>query len=80
MERTNFPTDISPNTSDAPVHGADSIDRHCVRYDMGRTSTYEEIRTGRLHARKVGRKTLIDHDEQRRWFDSLPQMKPAQAA
>ena len=82
MERSNPHSESNSNFAGIgePVHGADSVDGHCKRYNVGRTSTYEEIKAGRLHARKVGRKTLIDHDEQRRWFNSLPEMKSARAA
>ena len=42
---------------------------------IGHTKTYEEIRAGRLEARKCGRRTIITRDAARRWLAGLPQVK-----
>jgi excisionase family DNA binding protein len=39
---------------------------------VGRTLLFEEIRKGRLIARKVGRRTIITTDELDNWLHSLP--------
>ena len=72
----------SPNLADEgeASHGADSIKRHCVRYDCGPTFTYAEIKAGRLKAKKAGRKTLLGHVEQQRWWESLPEIEQKPAA
>jgi excisionase family DNA binding protein len=49
-----------------------SINDFCVRYGIGRTTIYEEIRTGRLEAVKVGRRTLITEQAAQDWLRSLP--------
>ncbi|WP_035716634.1 helix-turn-helix domain-containing protein [Azorhizobium doebereinerae] len=39
---------------------------------VGRSTVFEEIKTGRLEARKVGRKTLITRSAIENWLRSLP--------
>ncbi|MEP2757498.1 MAG: DNA-binding protein [Hyphomicrobiales bacterium] len=41
---------------------------------MGATKAYEEINTGRLIARKVGRKTVILEPDLQAWLDALPKI------
>ena len=63
-----------PSLSDitADVMGAFSTDELCRIYSIGKTMLYAELKAGRLQARKIGRRTLIDRSEARRWFASLP--------
>ena len=49
-----------------------SIDEFCQRYSIGRTTTYEEIKQGRLRALKVGKRTLIAEDSAEDWLRRLP--------
>jgi hypothetical protein len=44
----------------------------CFRNGIGRTTAYKEIKEGRLHPKKVGKRTLISVEEEARWFDSAP--------
>src|SRR5258708_4897684 len=53
-----------------------SIARFCKRYDIGRTKTYEEIKAGRLRARKIGKRTVISADDAEAWLDRLPIVVP----
>jgi excisionase family DNA binding protein len=39
---------------------------------VGRVSIYEEINAGKLKARKIGRRTVILHDDLMDWLASLP--------
>jgi hypothetical protein len=39
---------------------------------IGRTKIYDDLATGRLHARKHGKRTIILMAEARRWLKSLP--------
>jgi hypothetical protein len=49
-----------------------SIRTFCKTYDIGRTSTYAEIKAGRLKARKAGRRTVIAQDDAEEWLGLLP--------
>lgn len=48
-----------------------SISEFCTLVGLGRTGAFREIRTGRLRAVKVGRRTLIPAAEVRAWLDRL---------
>jgi len=48
-----------------------SIAEFCHRYSIGRTTCYAEIKAGRLHVVKAGRRTLIPLDEVRAWLCRL---------
>ncbi len=49
-----------------------SIAEFCECYDTGRTTAYQEIKSGRLRARKCGRRTKITEDDAEDWLRSLP--------
>jgi excisionase family DNA binding protein len=49
-----------------------SIAQFSERYGPGRTTIYEEIKLGRLRARKCGKRTLITEDDAEDWLRSLP--------
>ena len=49
-----------------------SVDEFCRRYRVGRTTTYQEIKEGRLRARKVGKRTIIGDTDVEEWFRRLP--------
>ena len=49
-----------------------SLKEFSDRYGPGRTKTYEEIKSGRLRARKFGSRTIITEDDAEEWLDSLP--------
>lgn len=49
-----------------------SIAEFCKRYGVGRSSAYEEIKSGRLEARKVGARTLITFEAAENWLGQLP--------
>ena len=51
-----------------------SIEGFCEAYGVGRTKAYEEIATGRLKARKAGRRTIIPAAEAERWLGALPEL------
>lgn len=44
---------------------------------LGRTKLYEEINSGRLKAKKCGRRTLIALVDYTRWLDQLDDYKSA---
>jgi excisionase family DNA binding protein len=47
----------------------------CDAYRVCRETAYQQIRTGRLRAAKVGRKTLIMHADAEVWAGSLPELR-----
>ena len=51
---------------------AHSIAQACERSGLGRTSIYELIKTGRLAAHKMGRRTVILNEDLQRCLQSLP--------
>jgi excisionase family DNA binding protein len=52
-----------------------SIGGFCQRYCIGRTTVYEEIKQGRLRARKVGKRTIICEDDAEDWLRQLPALE-----
>jgi excisionase family DNA binding protein len=55
-----------------------SIDQFCERYGLGRTKTYEELKSKRLRGRKVGKRTIISEDDAEEWLRHLPVIESAQ--
>ena len=49
-----------------------SIDEFCSRYGPGRTKVYQELKSGRLRARKIGTRTVIAEDDAEDWLRRLP--------
>ncbi|MGO9681448.1 MAG: helix-turn-helix domain-containing protein [Beijerinckiaceae bacterium] len=49
-----------------------SIREFSQAYRVGRTKIYEEIKAGRLRARKVGKRTVIIDDDAEDWLKRLP--------
>jgi len=56
------------------------IRNFCVRYGIGRSKAYEEIKAGRLVAVKSGQRTLIREEDAETWLRSLPAIASAQVA
>jgi excisionase family DNA binding protein len=54
-----------------------SVRDFCKKYGVGRTTTYGEIKAGRLKARKAGRRTIITEDDAEEWLSKLPVLPEA---
>jgi hypothetical protein len=52
-----------------------SIEDFSKTYGPGRTKTFEEIRAGRLRAKKIGRRTIIAEDDAEEWLRQLPSVE-----
>ena len=57
-----------------------SVDEVARLAGIGRTSIYADIKSGKLQARKAGRRTLILQEDARAWLRSLPYLNTADAA
>jgi excisionase family DNA binding protein len=55
-----------------PIRRALSVEQAAKAAGVGRTLLFEEIRKGRITARKVGRRTIITTDDLDAWLKSLP--------
>ena len=49
-----------------------SIREFSDSYGPGRTKAYEEIKSGRLRGRKIGKRTIITEDDAEDWLRKLP--------
>jgi excisionase family DNA binding protein len=49
-----------------------SIRQFSEIYSIGRTKIYEELKSGRLRARKIGKHTVILEDDAENWLRRLP--------
>lgn len=56
---------------------ADAIPVAAGRLNICRAQLYLEIKAGRIVARKLGRRTLVERSEQSKWLSSLPTMASA---
>jgi excisionase family DNA binding protein len=62
-------TTIQPSVTGRAAY---SIVEVCARTGLGRDIVYTAIRSGRLIARKLGRRTLITERDLQRFLESLP--------
>jgi hypothetical protein len=51
-----------------------SIQEFSQVYCLGRTKIYEELKSGRLRGRKIGKRTIITEDDAEEWLRHLPVM------
>jgi len=65
------PWEFSDDTAPDTVL-AHSVESFCAAADLGRSLVYQEIAAGRIHAKKVGSRTIILHDEALRYLRALP--------
>lgn len=52
-----------------------SIGEFCESYSLGRTRAYEELKSGRLRGRKIGKRTIITEDDAEEWLAHLPAIR-----
>jgi hypothetical protein len=66
MAQDDVPTTL------APAQVAYSVEKFVRTFNIGRSTIYEEIRSGRLKIRKAGARTLIPHEDAMAWLNGLP--------
>jgi hypothetical protein len=47
----------------------------CRRNNICPETGYREVRAGRLEVVKIGRKSLVTAEAERKWLDSLPRLR-----
>lgn len=65
----------TPNIDTTPL--AYPVNEFAKAVGIGRSKVYEEIRLGRLRAKKLGARTVITGPDARAYLDSLPDVKAA---
>jgi hypothetical protein len=74
-ERTDTTLGIpEPDSRSRDQHRAWSIAQFCHCFGVGRTTVYEQIKLGHLHARKVGKRTIITGSDAENWLRNLPRV------
>jgi len=62
---------------DFSTREAFAVREFCARYGICRQTFYDEIKRGRIKARKLGKKTIVLKSDAEAWRDSLPPLKLA---
>ena len=60
------------NVSAVQAFQAFSIKSFSKAFNIGRSTVYHEISSGKLKVKKCGARTLIAYEDAMRWFNSLP--------
>jgi excisionase family DNA binding protein len=71
--------EFEPERQPSARQRAMSIEEFCERYGPGRTKVYEELKSGRLRGRKIGKRTIIVEDDAEDWLRRLPAIEPGGA-
>jgi hypothetical protein len=56
-----------------------SINEFSQAYGIGRSKVYDELNSGRLRARKIGKRTIIAEVDAEDWWRNLPTVEEASA-
>jgi excisionase family DNA binding protein len=77
LEKDEAHSTVETATSAPEIEGRDgillcTIKEACKRTGLGRSSIYQAIGSGELRAKKIGRRTVIEINEIRRWISSSP--------
>jgi hypothetical protein len=54
-----------------------SVRVFCESVGIGRTRFYQEVKSGRLKVRKIGRRTIVTVGDAEEWLDNLPVLQEA---
>jgi excisionase family DNA binding protein len=69
---------MEASMTEQELRGALSVNAFCETYGIGRGMFYKLLAAGKLHAVKVGCKTLVARKDAEAWFNALPSAKPAE--
>ncbi len=56
-----------------------NVNEFSQEYGIGRTKIYEEMNSGRLRGRKIGKRTIIAEVDAEDWLQRLPTVSEASA-
>jgi excisionase family DNA binding protein len=65
---------------DGNTKEAFAVREFCARYGICRQTFYDEVRRGRIKAKKLGKKTVILRSDAEAWASSLPSLDLAATA
>jgi excisionase family DNA binding protein len=71
---------MTANLHERSSRTAFSVAEVCAQTDIGRDSVYNAIRSGRLVARRIGRRMLVTEKDLQRFLANLPKVGASQAA
>jgi excisionase family DNA binding protein len=60
---------------DVSSREAFAVREFCDRYGICRATFYDEVKRGRIKARKLGKKTLVLKSDAEAWAASLPELR-----
>ena len=66
---------MSTDTAPTPLQRFLTFRQFCETAGIGRSKGLDEINSGRLPARKCGKKLLIDREDVETWFANLPRAR-----
>ena len=52
--------------------GALTVDEFCGWASIGRNTFYQQVKSGRIHLRKIGRKSVVTMPDAIDWLNCLP--------
>ena len=70
----------SKRASDLSRREAFAVSEFCERYGICRETFYQEVRRGRLRARKLGAKTIVLKTDADAWVATMPQLELSASA
>jgi predicted DNA-binding transcriptional regulator AlpA len=60
---------------DLSTREAFGVREFCARYGICRQTFYDEVKRGRIKAKKLGKKTVILRSDAENWAASLPELR-----
>ena len=72
---------MDPAKSERPLPPADAqvltVAEMCATFRISRNRVFDEMKAGRLPAKRVGQRVLISRDDATAWWNSLPDRRAA---